>query len=182
MPQADGSYAITGQKDFHHLGRARSCAEHRSPARAYRRRANGIEGHLAFIVPKFRDADSSRNAVQCDGVEEKMGVTPRRHARSPTKARLALIGEQNRGLHAMFTMMNAARLNVGMEGVAVAEAAYRNARLREGAQAGRRADYQTPRRAAYAADDEGQRSKPRAQSATPPPSPPIAATKPAKIC
>ena len=69
-----------------------------------------------------------RNAVRCIGVEEKMGI----HA-SPT-CTLAyegatgwLIGEENRGLAAMFTMMNAARLNVGLEGVAVAEAAYQKA-------------------------------------------------------
>jgi hypothetical protein len=88
----------------------------------------GSKGISMFIVPKFRDADGSRNAVRCIGVEEKMGI----HA-SPT-CTLAyegatgwLIGEENRGLHAMFTMMNAARLNVGMEGVGVAEAAYQKA-------------------------------------------------------
>jgi alkylation response protein AidB-like acyl-CoA dehydrogenase len=129
MPQADGSYAITGQKIFitwgeHdltpniiHLVLAR--IEDAPP---------GSKGLSLFIVPKFRDGDGSRNAVRCIGVEEKMGI----HA-SPT-CTLAyegaagwLIGQENRGLAAMFTMMNSARLNVGMQGVGVAEAAYQKA-------------------------------------------------------
>ncbi|MGH6951948.1 MAG: acyl-CoA dehydrogenase, partial [Vitreimonas sp.] len=78
--------------------------------------------------PKVRSEGGSRNAVRCIGVEEKMGI----HA-SPTctmayeGAAGWLIGEENRGLAAMFTMMNAARLNVGMSGVGVAEAAYQKA-------------------------------------------------------
>jgi hypothetical protein len=81
-----------------------------------------------FIVPKFRDADGTRNAVHCIGLEEKMGI----HA-SPTctmayeGATGWLIGAENKGLAAMFTMMNAARLNVGLQGVAIAEAAYQKA-------------------------------------------------------
>jgi len=88
----------------------------------------GSKGISLFIVPKFRDDDGSRNAVRCIGLEQKMGI----HA-SPTctmafeGATGWLMGEENRGLAAMFTMMNAARLNVGLEGVAVAEAAYQKA-------------------------------------------------------
>jgi hypothetical protein len=81
-----------------------------------------------FIVPKLRDEDGSRNFVRCIGLEEKMGI----HA-SPTctlayeGATAWLIGAENKGLAAMFTMMNAARVNVGMSGVGVAEAAYQKA-------------------------------------------------------
>ncbi|MGQ0531319.1 MAG: acyl-CoA dehydrogenase [Caulobacteraceae bacterium] len=129
VPQADGSYAITGQKIFITWGEHDLAPNiiHLVLARIEGAPA-GSKGVSMFIVPKFRDEDGSRNAVRCIGVEEKMGI----HA-SPT-CTLAyegatgwLIGEENRGLAAMFTMMNAARLNVGMEGVGVAEAAYQKA-------------------------------------------------------
>ncbi|MBK6703619.1 MAG: acyl-CoA dehydrogenase family protein [Caulobacteraceae bacterium] len=128
-PQADGSYAITGQKIFITWGEHDLVPNivHLVLARIERAPA-GSKGISLFIVPKFRDADGSRNAVRCIGVEEKMGI----HA-SPT-CTLAyegatgwLIGAENRGLAAMFTMMNAARINVGMEGVGIAEAAYQKA-------------------------------------------------------
>ncbi|PZO55903.1 MAG: acyl-CoA dehydrogenase [Alphaproteobacteria bacterium] len=128
-PQADGSYAITGQKIFITWGEHDLTPNiiHLVLARIDGAPA-GSKGISMFIVPKFRDEDGSRNAVRCIGLEEKMGI----HA-SPTctmayeGATGWLIGEENRGLAAMFTMMNAARLNVGMEGVAVAEAAYQKA-------------------------------------------------------
>jgi 3-(methylthio)propanoyl-CoA dehydrogenase len=129
VPQADGSYAIIGQKIFITWGEHDLAPNiiHLVLARIEGAPA-GSKGISMFIVPKFRDADGSRNAVRCIGIEEKMGI----HA-SPT-CTLAyegatgwLIGEENRGLAAMFTMMNAARLNVGMEGVAIAEAAYQKA-------------------------------------------------------
>ncbi|HYD89055.1 MAG TPA: acyl-CoA dehydrogenase family protein [Vitreimonas sp.] len=129
VPQADGSYAITGQKIFITWGEHDLAPNiiHLVLARIEGAPA-GSKGISLFIVPKFRYEDGSRNAVRCIGVEEKMGI----HA-SPTctmayeGARGWLIGEENRGLAAMFTMMNAARLNVGMEGVGVAEAAYQKA-------------------------------------------------------
>jgi alkylation response protein AidB-like acyl-CoA dehydrogenase len=133
-PQADGSYAITGQKIFITWGEHDLASNiiHLVLARIEAAPA-GSKGLSLFIVPKFRDEDGSRNAVRCIGVEEKMGI----HA-SPT-CTLAyegatgwLIGEQNRGLAAMFTMMNAARLHVGMQGVAIAEAAYQKARAYAG--------------------------------------------------
>jgi alkylation response protein AidB-like acyl-CoA dehydrogenase len=129
VPQADGSYAISGQKIFITWGEHDLVPNivHLVLARIEGAPA-GSKGISLFIVPKFRDADGSRNAVRCIGVEEKMGI----HA-SPT-CTLAyegatgwLIGAENRGLAAMFTMMNAARINVGMEGVGVAEAAYQKA-------------------------------------------------------
>ncbi len=129
VPQADGSYAITGQKIFITWGE-HDCAPniiHLVLARIEGAPA-GSKGISMFIVPKLRDEDGSRNAVRCIGLDEKMGI----HA-SPTctmayeGATGWLIGEENKGLAAMFTMMNAARLNVGMSGVGVAEAAYQKA-------------------------------------------------------
>lgn len=95
----------------------------------------GVKGISLFIVPKFLvNADGSlgpRNDVQCASIEHKLGI----HA-SPTAVMSFgeaggaigyLVGEENRGLEYMFTMMNNARLAVGLEGVAVAERAYQQA-------------------------------------------------------
>ena len=129
VPRADGAYDITGQKIFITWGEHDLADNiiHLVLARIEGATA-GSKGISMFIVPKMRDEDGARNAVRCIGVEEKMGI----HA-SPT-CTLAyegatgwLIGEENRGLAAMFTMMNAARINVGLQGVAVAEAAYQKA-------------------------------------------------------
>ncbi len=129
VPRPDGSYAITGQKIFITWGEHDIAPNiiHLVLARIEGAPA-GSQGISMFIVPKFKDEDGARNAVRCIGIEEKMGI----HA-SPTctmayeGATGWLIGEENRGLHAMFTMMNAARLNVGLQGVGVAEAAYQKA-------------------------------------------------------
>lgn len=129
MPNGDGSYAITGQKIFITWG------DHDMTdnivqlvlARLPDAQA-GSKGISLFVVPKFFvNADGSlgaRNTFKCIGLEHKMGI----HA-SPTcvmeytNAKGWLVGEANKGLAAMFTMMNSARLNVGLEGVAVGEAA-----------------------------------------------------------
>ncbi|HHO52406.1 MAG TPA: acyl-CoA dehydrogenase [Deltaproteobacteria bacterium] len=87
----------------------------------------GIKGISTFVVPKFLD-DGTRNAVFCGSTDHKMGI----HA-SPTcvinleGAKGWLVGEPHRGMRSMFTMMNAARLNVGIEGVALGDAAYQAA-------------------------------------------------------
>ena len=87
----------------------------------------GIKGISTFIVPKYLD-DGSRNPVFCGGADHKVGI----HA-SPTcvinleGAEGWLVGVPNKGMRSMFTMMNAARLQVGTEGVALGEAAYQNA-------------------------------------------------------
>ncbi len=128
-PRADGSYAITGQKIFITWGEhdVADNIVHLVLARIEGAPA-GSKGISMFIVPKLCGEDETPNAVRCIGIEEKMGI----HA-SPTctmayeGATGWLIGEENRGLAAMFTMMNAARLNVGLQGVAVAEAAYQKA-------------------------------------------------------
>ncbi len=95
----------------------------------------GVKGISLFIVPKFLVNDDGslgpRNDVRCVSLEEKMGI----HA-SPTAVMSYgesegavgyLVGEENKGLAYMFTMMNNARLSVGLEGVAIAERAYQKA-------------------------------------------------------
>lgn len=87
----------------------------------------GIKGISAFVVPKVLD-DGTRNPIFCGGTDHKMGI----HA-SPTcvmnleEAEGWLVGEPHKGMRSMFVMMNAARLNVGIEGVALGEAAYQAA-------------------------------------------------------
>lgn len=87
----------------------------------------GIKGISTFLVPKIT-LEGKRNSVKCTGLEHKMGI----HA-SPTcvidmeEAEGWLVGEPHRGMRSMFTMMNGARLLVGMEGVALAEIAYQTA-------------------------------------------------------
>ena len=87
----------------------------------------GVKGISTFIVPKLL-ADGTRNPVYCGGTDHKMGI----HA-SPTcvinleEAEGWLVGEPHKGMRSMFTMMNAARLQVGSEGVSLGEAAYQNA-------------------------------------------------------
>ena len=133
VPNDDGSYAISGQKIYITWG-DHDVAEnivHLVLARLPDAPA-GSRGVSLFLVPKFLpNADGSlgaRNGAKCIGLEKKMGI----HA-SPTcvmeydGATGWLIGEANKGLACMFTMMNAARLNVGLQGVAVGEAAYQAA-------------------------------------------------------
>jgi hypothetical protein len=92
----------------------------------------GTRGISLFVVPKFLvNADGSlgaRNGVSCGSIEEKMGI----HANSTCVMNFDaatgwLVGEANRGLNAMFVMMNEARLGVGVQGLAVSEVAYQNA-------------------------------------------------------
>jgi alkylation response protein AidB-like acyl-CoA dehydrogenase len=87
----------------------------------------GIKGISTFLVPKLLQ-DGSRNGVNCGGLEHKMGI----HG-SPTcvinleGSEGYLVGEPHRGMKVMFTMMNAARLNVGIEGIALSEISYQTA-------------------------------------------------------
>lgn len=133
-PNGDGTFAITGTKIYI------SCGEHElseniihlvlarlpdAPA--------GVKGISLFVVPKFWVNDDGslgdRNSLQCGSIEHKMGL----HG-SPTcvmhydKARGYLVGDAHKGLRAMFTMMNEARLWVGIQGFAIGEVAYQNAR------------------------------------------------------
>ncbi len=157
-PQADGSYRITGQKIFITYG------EHdfteniihlvlaRTPGAP-----GGTKGISCFIVPKFLvNPDGSlgkRNDLRCVSLEHKLGI----HA-SPTCVMSYgddgecvgyLIGEENRGMRYMFTMMNNARLSVGTQGLAIAERAYQQAAAfalerKQGRVAGTPADQSSP--------------------------------------
>jgi len=132
-PQADGSYKITGQKIFISAGE-HDLAEniiHLVLAKAPGG-GEGTKGISLFIVPKFLvNADGSlgaRNALSVGKIEEKMGI----HGNATCVmnydgATGYLLGDLHKGMRAMFTMMNEARLGVGLQGYAVAEAAYQNA-------------------------------------------------------
>ncbi|MFL6862665.1 MAG: acyl-CoA dehydrogenase family protein, partial [Allosphingosinicella sp.] len=132
-PQADGSYKITGTKIFISSGE-HDLAEnivHLVLAKIAGAPDN-VKGISLFIVPKFLvNADGSigaRNGVSCGSIEEKMGI----HGNSTCllnydEATGWLVGEPEKGLAAMFIMMNAARLGVGLQGIAQGEVAYQNA-------------------------------------------------------
>src|SRR5689334_20205805 len=133
LKQADGSYRITGTKIFISAGEHDLAANivHLVIARIEGAPA-GTKGISLFVAPKFLpNADGSpgaRNALSCGSLEEKMGI----HGNATCVmnydgATAWLLGEENRGLHAMFTMMNEARLGVGVQGLAMSEVAYQNA-------------------------------------------------------
>ena len=132
-PQADGSYSITGTKIFISAG------EHdltdniihlvlaKTPGAP-----DSSKGISLFVVPKVMVNDDGlageRNAVSCGSIEHKMGI----HGNSTCVMNYDgatgwLVGEEMKGLAAMFIMMNAARLGVGLQGLGVAETAYQNA-------------------------------------------------------
>ncbi|HJS12273.1 acyl-CoA dehydrogenase C-terminal domain-containing protein [Sphingopyxis sp.] len=133
VPNGDGSYAVTGTKIFISSG------EHdltdniihlvlaKTPDAP-----DSVKGISLFIVPKFIvNEDGSlgeRNTLSCGSIEHKMGI----HANSTCVmnydgAKGWMVGEENKGLAAMFVMMNAARLGVGIQGLGQADVAYQNA-------------------------------------------------------
>src|SRR6195952_6134960 len=132
-PQGDGSYAITGTKIFISSGE-HDLTENiihlvlaKTPGAP-----ESSKGISLFVVPKFMVGDDGslgdRNAVSCGSIEHKMGI----HANSTCVMNYDgatgwLVGEEMKGLAAMFIMMNAARLGVGLQGLAVGETAYQNA-------------------------------------------------------
>ncbi len=132
-PQVDGSYKITGTKIFISAGE-HDLAEnivHLVLARLPEA-PQGSKGISLFVVPKFiPNADGSlgaRNGLYCGGLEHKMGI----HGNATAQIILDgasgwLVGEPNKGLAAMFVMMNAARLGVGMQSLGLTEVAYQNA-------------------------------------------------------
>ncbi|WP_438750405.1 acyl-CoA dehydrogenase C-terminal domain-containing protein [Pararhizobium sp. O133] len=135
VPQGDGSYKISGQKIFISAGEHDMSDNiiHLVLARI-EGAPEGVKGISLFIVPKFRvEADGSvgaRNTVSCGAIEHKMGI----HGNSTCvmnydEAVGYLIGAENKGLNAMFVMMNEARLGVGLQGLSVAEVAYQNAAI-----------------------------------------------------
>jgi alkylation response protein AidB-like acyl-CoA dehydrogenase len=133
VPNDDGSYKISGQKIFISAGE-HDMAEniiHLVLAKI-QGGPEGIKGVSLFIVPKFMvNEDGSlgaRNGVSVGKIEEKMGI----HGNSTCvmnydEATGFLVGEEHKGMRAMFTMMNEARLGVGLQGYAQAESAYQNA-------------------------------------------------------
>ncbi|MEM6889721.1 MAG: acyl-CoA dehydrogenase C-terminal domain-containing protein [Pseudomonadota bacterium] len=132
-PQDDGTYNITGQKIFISAGEHDMADNivHLVLAKIPDG-PDGIKGVSLFIVPKFLVNDDgslgARNAVAVGKIEEKMGI----HGNSTCVmnydgATGYLLGETHKGMRAMFTMMNEARLGVGMQGVSQAEVAYQNA-------------------------------------------------------
>jgi acyl-CoA dehydrogenase len=133
VKQGDGGYKITGTKIFISSGEHDLSENiiHLVLARI-EGAPEGTRGISLFIVPKLiPNADGSagaRNAVSCGSIEEKMGI----HGNATCVMNFDgatgwLIAEENRGLHAMFTMMNEARLAVGLQGLAISEVAYQNA-------------------------------------------------------
>lgn len=89
---------------------------------------SGIKGISTFVVPKFIPGTGERNPIFCGGTDHKMGI----HASPTCVMNLEdcegwLVGEPHKGMRSMFTMMNAARLQVGSEGVSLGEASYQNA-------------------------------------------------------
>ncbi len=131
--QADGSYKITGNKIFISAGEHDMVANivHLVLARLPGA-PEGSKGISLFIVPKFLvNADGSlgaRNGIFCGGLEHKMGI----HANATCQMVLdeaigTLVGAPNKGLAAMFVMMNAARLGVGNQSLGLTEVAYQNA-------------------------------------------------------
>ncbi|MGR3592792.1 MAG: acyl-CoA dehydrogenase C-terminal domain-containing protein [Limimaricola soesokkakensis] len=133
VPQEDGTYRISGQKIFISAGE-HDMAENivhlvlaKIPGGP-----EGIKGVSLFIVPKYLvNEDGSlgaRNGVACGNLEEKMGI----HGNATCvmnydEAEGYLLGEAHKGMRAMFTMMNEARLGVGLQGWAQSEVAYQNA-------------------------------------------------------
>lgn len=131
-PNADGSYAISGTKIFITAGEHDLVDNilHLVLARLPDAPA-GVKGISLFLVPKFKVARDgtvgARNAVACGSIEHKMGI----HASVTCVMNFDgaegwLVGQPNKGLAAMFTMMNTARLAVGLQGLGLIERAYQN--------------------------------------------------------
>ena len=132
-PNDDGSYAITGTKIFISSGEHDLSENIIHLVLAKRSGApDNVKGISLFVVPKFLVNDDGtlgeRNAVSCGALEKKMGI----HGNATCVMNYDgatgwLVGEGEKGLQAMFIMMNAARLGVGLQGLAQGEVAYQNA-------------------------------------------------------
>lgn len=132
-PQADGSYNVTGTKIFITWGE-HDMAEniiHLVLAKLPDAPA-GPKGISLFLVPKFLVNDDGslgeRNTMSCGSIEHKMGIKGSATCvMNFDGAKGWLVGEENKGLACMFTMMNYERLGVGIQGIGAAEASYQNA-------------------------------------------------------
>ena len=131
-PNGDGSYSITGTKIFISAGEHDLTENivHLVLARLPDAPA-GIKGISLFLVPKFLPRDGApgpRNGVRCGGLEHKMGIKASATCVMNFDGATGwLVGEPHRGMRAMFTMMNEARLEVGIQGLGIAETAYQSA-------------------------------------------------------
>ncbi|MDT7527946.1 acyl-CoA dehydrogenase C-terminal domain-containing protein [Sphingopyxis sp. SE2] len=133
VPNGDGSYAVTGTKIFISSGEHDLTENIIHLVLAKTPDApDSVKGISLFIVPKFLVNDDGslgdRNTLSCGSIEHKMGI----HANSTCVmnydgAKGWMVGEENKGLAAMFVMMNAARLGVGIQGLGQADVAYQNA-------------------------------------------------------
>ena len=132
-PNGDGSYRVSGTKIFISAGEHDLTENivHLVLAKLPGAPA-GTKGISLFLVPKFLPTDDgrpgARNGVMCGSIEQKMGI----HANATAvlnfdDARGWLVGAENSGMRSMFTMMNAARLAVGMQGLGIAETAVQSA-------------------------------------------------------
>jgi alkylation response protein AidB-like acyl-CoA dehydrogenase len=132
-PNEDGSYSITGTKIFISSGEHDLAENIVHLVLAKRAGApDNVKGISLFVVPKFLVNDDGslgeRNPLECGALEKKMGI----HGNATCVmnydgAKGWLVGEPEKGLQAMFIMMNAARLGVGLQGLAQGEVAYQNA-------------------------------------------------------
>jgi alkylation response protein AidB-like acyl-CoA dehydrogenase len=133
VPQGDGSYLISGAKIFISAGEHDLTENiiHLVLARLPDA-PKGIKGVSMFLVPKFVPNEDGRpgkrNGVTCTAIEHKMGLKGSATAQLYFDEAIGwLVGEPNKGMRAMFTMMNAERLSVGIQGLGVAETAYQSA-------------------------------------------------------
>ncbi len=132
-PNEDGSYSITGTKIFITAGEHDLVDNivHLVLAKLPDALA-GAKGISLFVTPKFKVARDGtvgeRNAVRCGSIEHKMGIKGSvTCVMNFDGAQGWLVGQPNKGLQAMFTMMNTARLGVGLQGIGLSERAYQNA-------------------------------------------------------
>jgi len=135
-PQADGSYRLTGTKTFISSGEHDMADNivHLVLARLPDAPA-GTKGISLFIVPKFVPVGTgaaakkgASNGIHCGGIENKMGISGNSTCQMILDGATGwLVGEPNKGLNAMFVMMNGARLGVGVQGLGINEVAYQNA-------------------------------------------------------
>jgi alkylation response protein AidB-like acyl-CoA dehydrogenase len=132
-PQADGTYRLTGNKIFISAGEHDFVPNivHLVLARLPDA-PQGSKGISLFVVPKFNvKPDGSlgeRNGIYCGGLEHKMGIHGNATAQIVLEGAVGtLVGQPNKGLQAMFVMMNAARIGVGMQSLGLTEVAFQNA-------------------------------------------------------